>query len=110
MLNPATITADGDTSLATVIRRHDAQSYAATFMVKGTLGGGTWTLQVSPDGGVTKYTVQDVSGNPISGTSTGYFNYVLAGDSGSNSGNMGLYVNMNGSTNPSMTVYNFDNR
>ena len=109
-LNQLSMTADANTKLATIVRRHDSQSYAASFFVKGSNGGGTWTLQASPDGGTTKYTVQDVLGNDITGTTGAYFNYVLAGDAGTNSSGLELYVNLTGSTSPTLTIYNFDNR
>lgn len=108
--NTITFSADANTELATIIRRHDSQSYAASIFVKGDDGGGTWTLQVSPDDGTTKYTVKDVLGNNITGTANGYYNYVLSGDSSNNSGNMKLYIDLTGSTNPTLTVINYDNR
>lgn len=109
-LNTITFSADANTALATIVRRHDTQSYAGSIFVKGSFGGGTWTLQVSPDNGTTKYTVKDVLGNNITGTGEAYFNYVLSGDSSGINNNMTLYVNLAGSASPSITVLNYDNR
>lgn len=110
-LQTLSFTATANTKLATVVRRHDQQSYAGTLFIKGGLGAGTFTLQVSPDGGTTKYTVKDTLGNNITGSATGvYFNYVFAGDSSKNSDDMILYVDLAGATNPTLTVYNYDNR
>lgn len=109
-LNTLEFDADENQKLATIVRRHDAQSYAASIFVKGDDGGGTWTLQASPDGGTTKYTVKDVLGNNITGTSAAYFNYVLAGDSSGTQDNVILYVDLNGATAPDLVIYNYDNR
>lgn len=110
MLQSGTITADSTTEIAMPVKRHDVQSYAATFFIDGNDGGGTWTLQVSPDGGTTKYTVKNTLGSDITGTAAAYHNYVLAGDSGANSGNMKLYLVLSGAVAPTLKYYNFDNR
>lgn len=109
-LQTITFSATANTILGTIYKKRDSQSYAATIFIKGSLGGGTYTLQVSPDGGTTKYTVNDVNNTPITGTSTGvYWNYVLAGDSGQLGNNMILYVDLAGATSPTTTIYNYDN-
>lgn len=104
-----TMTTNTTAQLADVIRRSDAQSYGATIFVQGTFGGGTATVQVSPDSGTTKYTIKDVSGTDITGTSAFYYNFVL-GNPGAASGDLEIYVTLSGATSPSLSVILFDNR
>lgn len=103
------LAANGDVHLADVIRRRDAQSFGATVFFQGTFGSGTATLQISPDGGLTKHTVFDENGDDIVFTQAGYANFVF-GNASDNAGDLSLYVNLAGATSPSLSIILFDNR
>lgn len=105
------MSADASTVLANIHRRADSQSYAGTLVVQGTFGGGTCTLQLSIDGGVTKITVKDVLGNNVALSANGYQNFVLGNPSTDlGADQITLYATLSGSTNPDLTVALFDNR
>ena len=105
----ATIDADENVFLTTIGKRTGVDMYEATIAVYGTFGGGTVTLQGSPDGGTTKINLRDISGSVVSITSDDVFN-VRLGYANKLGDELMLYANMSGSTTPAVTVDVFDNR
>ena len=113
MKHTKTITADGTYFLARAKRRNDAPSYIASLMAGGTWGGGTLTLKLSPDKGVTLYPYNDLTGVAISFTDNNSLNTELGvGDPGSNAdwdNSLEIWAVLSGSTTPSLTVSVYDN-
>jgi hypothetical protein len=107
-----TLTATG-TQVLSRVHIPRAKSYlGGVLLVSGTFGGGTVTLEISNDGGVTSYPLKDVHGVAISATAAGQFNFRIFGDGNSNfdSENLDICVKLTGATNPNITVKMFDNR
>lgn len=111
MKNELNVTGDtADVLLATVHRRRESQSYAASVFVQGSFGSGTATLQVSPDGGTTKYTIVDAAGEDAVFSANGYTNFVLGGGSENIGEAPQIYVNLAGASGANLNVILFDNR
>lgn len=72
-------------------------------------GGGTVTIQASPDGGTTKTTLKDVAGTVVSITENDVYNIRL-GYAGKLGQEIEIYATMAGGTAPSVNVVAFDNR
>jgi len=106
----ATLSADGNVQLVDVHRRRSAPSYEGTLIVQGTLGGGTVSLLISGDRGVTLVPFPDVNGSVAGVTAAGARNYRIPGDGGTLNGDAPrIYAQITGSTAPSVTVIWFDN-
>lgn len=91
-------------------RKSDAEGWIATAFTTGTFGGGTLALQYSPDGGATKYTGKDFTGNSMSSTAAAVYTTQPIGNGASLGEYISLYANLSGSTAGSVTVTVFDNR
>lgn len=104
------ITTNTDTEATTIIRRNDADFWEADVFTSGTFGGTTVTLQVSPDGGTTKFPVNTTAGTAYSLTAAGYGRIRFAGSSQNNTGNLVLYVRTAGGAGASINVVIVDNR
>jgi len=90
--------------------RHDANDWYATALLGGTFGTGTVSLQVSPDAGVTKFTInQDGTATAASATAAGALNIRL-GNNNTNSNPLELYASIATAVNPAITISVFDNR
>ncbi len=104
------LTANGDTLLARVkTPRNDSGGFGASIFIYGTFDSGTATVQVSPDGGTTKFTVKDQSGSDIAPTANFYSNFEL-GIANVNGEELEIYVNLAGATSPDITVDLYDTR
>jgi hypothetical protein len=99
------------TKVCTVNRRRDAQAWEATAIVYGSaFGGGTVTLFVSPDAGVTKVPLRDyVSGTAVSIATAGAMAFLRLGSGGTNTDELIIYATLAGSTAPSLVLAIFDN-
>lgn len=107
----ATISADGSTALCQIDRRKsDANAWQADIFIGGTFGGGTVAIQLSPDGGTTKFAWKDWNGTAISSATAAHFTTPPAGNGTHLSDFMTVYAVMTGSTAPSVSVTVFDNR
>lgn len=108
----AKITTPITTTSATVIaiarKPRDADFYCATIAVSGSFGGGTVTLQMSPDGGTTKIPLKDQSGSVWSITANDAIDIIL-GTGGKNNDQIILYATNTGGTEISLTANVFDN-
>lgn len=99
--------------LATVGRGASMDAYEITVFVTGgggnDFGGGTVTIQASPDGGVTKVTLRDVAGTIVSITDDDVYN-VRLGYAGTLGGEIQIFATMAGATAPTVDVVGFDNK
>lgn len=102
------ITDTSATEIAMVVKPHNATTYNATICVSGTFGGGTVTLQLSPDNGTTKIPLKDQSGSVWSATANDVIEIEI-GNSSHNSDNPILYATNAGGVGVNMTVTVFDN-
>lgn len=84
-----------------------ADGYGGTVFIKNNSGTGTITLQMSPDGGTTKYTVKDVTGTDITGTSNGAFSFVT-GIGNKVSEYITFYATLSGGSSADFDVILFD--
>lgn len=102
------ITANGDYFICNLTKSGRLNEYRYAANVYGTFGGGTVTLKISTDAGVTKVALMDASGSPI--TSTANDNYTGQWGNGStNSDAPQLYATMSGAAGASVTYDFFDN-
>lgn len=102
------ITTTTATQIATARKPRDADFYFATIALQGTFGGGTVTLQMSPDGGTTKIGLKDQTGVAYSATANDTIDIQL-GTGGGNADQILLYATNTGGTGISMTATVFDN-
>ena len=93
--------------LARVITPRGEDGYGASVFLKFNSGSGTATVQVSPDGGTTKYTVVDTSGVDITGTANAYHNFVL-GIPNKNSDAINIYADLTGGSSADIDVILYD--
>ena len=106
----ASFTADASTYICDIHRRRDANDWFGNVLVSGTFGSGTVAIQVSPDGGTTKITLnQDGTATAASGTAAAVYNIKL-GNPSKNTETYKLYATLTGSTNPAISVVVFDNQ
>jgi hypothetical protein len=103
-----TITNTTATQIAIARKPRNADKYIATIAASGTFGGGTFKVQMSPDGGTTKIDLKDQSGSAWSATANDVINIEL-GDCGTLSDGIILYGVNTGGTGINMTVNVFDN-
>lgn len=103
-----TIDSTAATQIATARKPRDADFYYATIALQGTFGGGTVTLQMSPDEGTTKINLKDQTGSDYSTTTNDTINIQL-GAAGGNSDQIRLYATNTGGTGISMIATVFDN-
>jgi hypothetical protein len=95
--------------LCTVNKKREFLYWEATLIAAGSsFGSGTLTWRMSPDKGVTWIDMQDESGSSVTATANSNFTVRLGGGS-TNSDNLQVGFSVAGSTNPSFTVYAFDN-
>ena len=102
------ITANGTYEIAKVHLKSNVTEYLATITSFGTFGGGTITIQLSPDGGTTKITQDSSPGTPYSATANSTINFRSGGGSDNTSSPI-LYATLSGATNPSLTIAVDDN-
>lgn len=94
-------------------RGTEMDAYEMTVFVVGgggnDFGGGTVTIQASPDNGTTKVTLKDVAGTVVSITEDDIYNIRLlyAGKLGEE---IEIYATMAGATSPTVDVIACDNR
>lgn len=110
----AVLDADESVKIASVERGANLDAYEVTVFAVGRaatngFGGGTVTIQASPDGGTTKVTLKDVGGTTVSITSDDVYNIRL-GYAGKLGEEIELYATMSGSTSPTVDITAFDNR
>jgi len=101
------ISADGDTSLGKFYNPRRDNPPRGTVYVFGTFGGGTVTLQSSPDGGTTFIDVPDSTGAATTLTANGMVNFELFSDAEEP---IELNLNLAGATAPSLTYVLFDSK
>ncbi len=104
-----TFSADGSNLLCKAVKAANVTNWLGSFMAGGGFGGGTLTMQVSPDGGVTKHTVKDVNGALVSLTAAGMFTAPL-GNGSTNANDLEVYATLTGATGPTLSVQLYDNR
>lgn len=104
-----TISGNGDTQICNIKRPSGADNWVGTVFIYGTFGSGTITLQLSPNAGTTKITAKDSSGTAVTATANDIRVIPVSGTGSSNSENISIWVNMAGSTSPSVTVEVWDN-
>lgn len=104
----ATVTTNTANYLCDVDRRRDSPSFFASIVCYGTFGGGTITIQMSPDGGTTKMDVPNQAGASTTFTANSVQNIELGNGDGLTA--MKLYATMAGSTSASVVVEVWDNR
>lgn len=90
-------------------KKRDNPSYKYTIMAYGTFGSGTLTWYVSPDQGATVIAMTDLTDTALSMTSNKMFDGELGGVSSKNSDVLSIYVQLSGSTSPSITAAVYDN-
>lgn len=98
--------------ITTVGRGTEMDMYETSVFVGLTsddFGGGTVTIQASPDNGTTKTTLKDVAGTVVSITENDVYNIRL-GYAGQLGGEIEIYATMTGGTDPSVNIIAFDNR
>lgn len=83
--------------------------YYASIFVFGTFGGGTVSIQASPDNGTTFITLNNEAGTAATFTANGMMN-LKTGVNDKLEGDLILYASIATATNPSLTVTVFDNR
>jgi opacity protein-like surface antigen len=106
---PVSITADGTYLIATVqTPKTGGNIWQGTVFFGGSFGGGTITLQASPDAGTTKISETNLSGTAFSMTSAGSIEVDL-GNADTTATQIRLYAVMTGSTSPTVTATVFDN-
>lgn len=82
--------------------------YETTILATGEFGGGTVTIQASPDGGATKINLRDITGEVVAITAADAYN-VRLGLAGKLGEELELYATMAGATAPAVTLWTFDN-
>ena len=103
------ITATGSTQIGTIMRRHDADMWFATFFAYGTWGGTTLSWQWSPDGGSTLLAMKDLGGNAVTSTANDSFNSEF-GTGKHNSDKITLWVTLASGSGISLNVGFYDNQ
>lgn len=107
-----TFSADANTEICKIKKPRHTDEYRATAYIFGTggnnFGSGTVKLQGSPDEGTTKLDLTDSAGSAYSATADDVINF-SHGVGGTNSDNPVLYVDLSGSSSPSVKVVIFDN-
>lgn len=101
-------TAAADTFVCNVNKKRDFICWQATMFAYGTFGGGTVNWLISPDRGVTKIPMYDISGTAYTSTANDDFTVTLGGG-GTNSDCMQIYATLTGSAGASVTLDVFDN-
>ena len=108
----ATLTDNESVFLATVGKRCGIDMYEITVCVYdgggNGFGGGTVTLQASPDNGTTKVTLRDIAGTIVSITQDDIYNIRL-GYANKNGEELQIYATMAGATAPTVNVAAYDN-
>lgn len=75
-----TVSADGNSTAVTWESRRKDTPNRGTVWAYGTFGGGTASLEASPDGGTTWVAILDQSGTAITFTANGVVNFELYAD------------------------------
>lgn len=109
MKHTAQIDTNESVFICDVRRIVEKPMFKATIAVSGSFGGGTVTLQMSPDGGTTKINLRDVTGTIASITANDAYNIEL-GYGSTNGDNIKLYASMAGATAPDVDIAVFDNQ
>jgi len=87
-----------DNELLKVISPREYAGYGVTLFAKGTeFDGGTITIQVSPDGGTTKFTAKDTNGADVTFTANGYTN-ILLGNGAKNGEHITVFADLSGAS------------
>lgn len=79
-----------------------------TIMASGTFGGGTVTVNVSPDSGTTLAPLAPINGSSPSITSVGAYTFKI-GNGGRNTDQPKIYVAVGAATTPSLVITCWDN-
>jgi hypothetical protein len=110
MIHTATISAQNTSvKVANIGVRNNANNWFANIMATGTFGTGTVSFQISPDGGVTKFTLnQDGTTTAASLTAAGCIN--VATGYIRNNEQLELYATIGTATNPSIAITVVDNQ
>lgn len=107
------LTADGRSTTVSLNSRRDGSGdgeITKTVFLTGTFGGGTATIQVSPDGGTTWVDALDSGLNVAAFTSDGYANITLQGTEAGAKVPALLSVDLASSSSPDLDITVFDNR
>lgn len=102
------ITTTDATKIAVARKPRDAYKYFATIAASGDFGGGTFKLQLSPDGGTTKIDLKDATGTVWSATDDDVIDVEL-GNGGGNDDQIIIYGVNTGGTGINMAISVFDN-
>lgn len=110
-VNTVTYNATANTLLVknTMARLAATSAYEATITVTGTFGGGTFKLQTSVDGGVTKVDAKDGTNTTWSITANGQVTIRIPCSDVTPELTPSLYGDLSGATSPSITVTVHDN-
>lgn len=112
MKHSISFNADGSTLIGRIPKIEGADRYFATiFAYSGGgsgFGGGTLTIQLSPNGGTTKVNASKPDGNALAFTANGAQNIETA--YGNSQNGIDVYATLSGSTTPNVIVDLFDNR
>lgn len=102
------ITTNGATYICDVIKKRDFRTWDAGVIAAGAFGGGTITMGISPDNGVTIVPMMDAAGVPITSTANDDFTLTFGGTA-KNNDHAKIYATMAGSTAPNVNLYLYDN-
>lgn len=94
--------------ICSVRKRQEVDMYEATIFAAGAFGGGTITIQASPDGGTTKVNLRDISGSVVAITQDDAYN-VRLGFADKLGEEIKLYATMAGGAAQDVDVTVFDN-
>ncbi len=95
--------------LANIVTPRSNDGFGGTLFMKINSGSGTITFQISPDGGTTKYTLKDLSGNDLTGTANFYGSFVC-GISNKNNDGLQIYADLSSGTSANVTCILYDVR
>jgi hypothetical protein len=88
--------------------RNGSDCCTFTVAIGGTFGGGTATINLSPDNGVTLFPLAPINGSSPSITAAGAYTFKV-GNSDANSTAPDIYVALGVAAGPSLTIYAYDN-
>lgn len=97
------------------VKPRHSDGYGCTIMLGGpatggTIGGGTLSLYISPDKGVTFIPMQNASGTAMTLTAFGCFNATIFVGNSQRELGVGIYYTFTGSTSPNAKLWLSDNK
>ena len=104
------LTSDTSIKICSAGRGTHMDAYVVTVFADGNFGGGTVTIQASPDSGSTLVTLKDQGGTTVSITADDVYAIGPLGYAGRNGEEIEIYATMSGSTTPDVNITAFDNR